>query len=138
MNQNPQNRIEIDQIVHQFFDLFTNVNDSLPQVNRIKDLFIKEGLLINNTAAEPAIYTLDTFIKPREEILTNGTLTDFREQEITSHTVILDNIAQRSCQYEKSGKLNGEAFEGKGNKLMQFIKIKNKWMLSSVLWSDEK
>ncbi len=129
---------EIDEITTQFFDLFTNTDNRTPNIRNIETLFLANGLLINNTSAEPAIYDLESFIEPREEILTNGTLTNFIEEETSHKTEIYGNIAQRMCTYKKSGVLNGEPFTGEGRKLMQFIKVKNKWFLSAVLWSDKQ
>lgn len=127
---------EIDEITRQFFDVFTNAHNRVPAVRKIEELFLPQGILIQNTSGEPSVYTLDSFIEPREEILTNGTLTNFIEQETAHKTEIYGNIAQRTSQYEKSGELHGEPFTGEGQKLMQFIKVKSRWVLSSVAWSD--
>jgi hypothetical protein len=129
---------EIDDITHQFFDLFTNTNNKIPNLQKINEIFLAGGLLINNTSDEAAIYDLDSFIKPREEILTNGTLTNFIEKETSYKTEIYGKIAHRVSNYRKSGELNGEAFTGEGKKLLQFIKLKDQWVLSSVLWHDKK
>lgn len=133
-----QDQAEIDELTHQFFDLFTNTNDRVPPIQHIKQLFLPTGILINNTSGTPAVYNLDQFIAPRVKILTDGTLREFTEKETAHHTEIHNNIAQRSCQYEKSGILNGEPFTGAGRKLMHFIKHDNSWMLTAVVWSDTK
>ena len=133
-----KDEIEINKIVNQFFDSFTNTDSKIPNLQNIKKLFLSDGLIINNSFEEPAIYNLESFIKPRVEILTNGTLTNFKEQEIGYKTEIYGNIAQRKCSYKKSGELNGKPFKGEGMKLMQFIKMKNKWILSTVIWNDKK
>ncbi|MEZ4852033.1 MAG: DUF4440 domain-containing protein [Bacteroidia bacterium] len=129
-------KAEIDEIVRQFFDLFTNTGGKTPNLWNIKKIFLEDGLIINNTPEKPAIYNLESFIKPREEILTNGTLTNFEEWETDSKTEIYGNIAQRMCRYQKAGELHGEPFTGKGTKLMQFLKVGGQWRLSSVIWSD--
>ena len=79
---------QIDLLTTQFFDLFTNTNGRIPTVQNIKTLFLPDGILINNTTGTPAVYDLEGFIQPREEILTNGTLTAFTEQE-TAHTTTI-------------------------------------------------
>lgn len=134
---NDLNKLKIDKITAQFFDLFTNADNKIPNVHGIKAFFIPNGILINNTEEQSVIYDIESFIKPREEILTNGILQDFREWELTSETVIHRNIAHRVCQYKKQGTLNGNRFEGKGHKMIQFIKVNEKWTMSSVIWSDE-
>lgn len=137
ITQLEKDKKEIDIIVNEFFDLFTNKNGQTPNVQHIKQLFLPTGILINNTTPKPAIYDLDSFIAPRNAMLTNGTLTDFEEMEVSETTEIYGTIAQRACTYEKSGFLNVAGFEGKGQKLMQFIKQDGKWWLSSVVWRDE-
>ena len=133
-----QDRIEIDTLTARFFNLFTNKDGRVPNVKDIKSIFIPKGILINNTEETPGIYDLDGFIKPREEMLTNGTLTNFCEREISHSTELFGNIAQRFSLYEKTGELNGEHFETKGMKTIQFVKVKGGWKMSSVTWCDEK
>ena len=126
----------INGITARFFSLFTNTDGKVPQVEEIRDFFLPGGLIVNSTEDTPAIYDLDGFIKPRKEILTNGTLKDFCEKETSYHLEINGNIANRFCRYEKSGQLNGNYFEETGWKTIQFIKINQKWTMSSVAWSD--
>ncbi len=126
----------IDTLTERFFEVFTNTGGKPPNVQDIKNLFIPQGIIINNTAETPAIYDLDSFIKPREEMLTDGTLTDFRERETSHTTEIFKKIAQRFCRYEKSGVLNGQYFEATGMKTIQFIKVNEEWKMASVVWCD--
>lgn len=128
---------DIDTLTTQFFSLFTNKDGALPNVNAIKDIFIPEGIITNNAGENTVINDLDSFISPRKKILTDGTLTEFHEREVTQKTNIFGNIAQRFCLYEKSGKIDGKYFETKGMKTIQFVKVKNDWKMSSVAWSDE-
>ncbi|MCH7974139.1 MAG: GNAT family N-acetyltransferase [Bacteroidetes bacterium] len=131
-------RLKIDELTASFFDLFSNKDGRVPNVKDIKSIFIPEGILVSNTEDTPAIYDLDSFIKPREEILTNGTLTNFCEREISHNTEIFGNVAQRFSLYEKTGELNGEHFEIRGMKTIQFVKVNGKWKMSAAAWSDEK
>ena len=128
---------EIDKLTNTFFSLFTNKDNAIPNVTEIKTLFIPRGMIISNTGENISIYNLDEFIKPREKLLSDGTLTDFSERELNSTTEIFGNIAQRFCFYEKSGVLNGNAFETRGMKTIQFVKVNAVWKMSSVAWSDE-
>ena len=132
-----KDRKDIDELTNRFFDLFTNKNGRIPKVKDIKRIFIKEGLIIKHTTKKPIIYGLQSFVEPREKILNDGTLTDFIENEISHKTDIFQNIAQRFCRYEKSGRLNGAYFESEGMKTIQFIRINNEWKMTSVIWSDK-
>ena len=135
---NKEDRNEIDRITAVFFDLFTNVNGGVPNLKRIKEVFISDGMIISTTNGNPEIYNLVEFTDSRREILTNGTLTDFCESEISHKTELFGHIAHRFSLYEKSGRLNGVDFESKGVKTIQFIKVNEEWKMSSVAWSDEK
>ncbi len=133
-----EDRLEIDSLTSHFFELFTNKDGRVPKLKDIKSIFIPAGILVSNTEDTPEINNLDGFIKPREEMLINGTLTNFCEKEISHSTEWFGNIAQRFSLYEKSGELNGEYFETKGMKTIQFIKVNKEWKMSSVAWSNEK
>jgi hypothetical protein len=111
----------IDTIVNQFYNIFNNTGNVLPDWKRIHDLCIAETIIIKKNGLDQTIYDLESFIEPRKKILTDGTLTDFSENEITETTNIIGNIAQRFSVFEKSGLMSGEHFTGRGNKLFQFI-----------------
>lgn len=131
-------RIEIARLSASFFDLFTNTNQQIPNLDSIKDLCVPTAIIINNSTGMPDVYSLAEFIAPRKKILTDGTLTDFSERELTSNTEIFGTIAQRFSLYEKSGKQNGTYFESRGVKTIQFLKLNGAWKISSVAWCDEK
>ena len=58
MHQQKKDEKAIDKITNQFFDLFTNINNRKPTIRKIYELFLPNGLLINNTTSEPQIYNL--------------------------------------------------------------------------------
>ena len=129
---------EINQLTKRFFSLFTNVNGQKAKVRDLEEFFLSSGIIINNTSDTPAVYSRDSFIEPREKLLSSGALIDFEEWETSHQMQIHHNIANRTCKYEKSGILNGEKFSGRGTKMMQFIKIDDRWILTSVIWTDER
>lgn len=135
---NKNTNAEIEALTTAFFSVFTNTGGKKLNVASIKDLFISEGIIINNTNETTEVYTLDEFIAPREKMLKDGTLTNFEESEISNKTEIFENIAHRLSFYKKSGILNGAKFETVGVKTIQFIKVNNNWKISSIAWRDEK
>lgn len=135
--QNGKDKIEIDKLTFNFFNLFTNTKGQVTEIDRIKDLFISNGIIINNSNRYPEIFNLETFMEPRKKILNNGILVDFSEIEISHKTEIFGNIAQRLSLYGKSGNLNGVNFETKGVKTFQFIKVNEIWKISALSWCDE-
>lgn len=45
----------IGDLTAEFFSVFTNLNGQLPQIERLQDLFIKEGLLLSSTRGQTVI-----------------------------------------------------------------------------------
>lgn len=126
----------INDLTRQFFSVFCNKNGMSPQVDNLRQLFINEGIIIKNAGGKTEVYNLEQFIGPRRKILTDGTLTDFEEMEISAETRVAGHIAHRFCRYKKSGVLNGVPFETEGVKSLQFIKTSAGWKISSLAWDD--
>ncbi|MCX4785016.1 DUF4440 domain-containing protein [Streptomyces sp. NBC_01221] len=129
-------KAELDQLMHSFLGAFTNTGGSRPNVDAVREVFIPQGMIINNVGDEPVIYNLDAFVEPREKILTDGTLTEFSEWEVAERTEIFGSIAHRFSEYRKSGFLDGEWFEGSGRKTTQFVRTPVGWRMSSMAWDD--
>ena len=127
---------EIDRLMNDFFGLFNNKGGKAPNLERIFDLFIPQGVIVKNLDANPEILGLRDFIEPRKAILTDGTLREFEEWEEKAKTEILGNIAQRVCIYRKKGLLNEVPFETKGAKVAQFIRTPQGWRFTAVAWDD--
>jgi len=130
-------KMRINNLTKRFFSLFTNTNKRQLDLNIIHELCLEETIIIKKNVQAEVIYNLGTFIKPRKKILTDGTLAEFEEWEISEETKIVGNIAQRFSKYEKKGFLNGVYFQESGNKLFQFVKTKEGWKINSLLWEDD-
>ncbi|HEX3068298.1 MAG TPA: GNAT family N-acetyltransferase [Thermoanaerobaculia bacterium] len=136
-NQVEASKTGIDRLTDSFFALFCN-RDGAPELERIFDLFVPNGLIAKCTGPDPEISTLHEFIAPRQELLTSGTLTEFSESETSERTQIFGNIAQRISTYQKSGCLDGVPFTTRGVKTFQFVKTRLGWRIFSVTWDDER
>jgi ribosomal-protein-serine acetyltransferase len=130
-------KAELDGLMTTFLGAFANPGGTRPKVEAIYEVFIPEGMIIKNVGATPVIYDLRQFVEPREKILTDGTLTEFREWETSETTEIYGSIAHRFSEYRKCGYLNGEWFEGRGMKTTQFVETPSGWKMSSLAWDDE-
>lgn len=135
---NPSAQKEIDELTRHFYDLFTNTNGSVPGLDKIYGICIPETIIIKNSGTETEVYDLNSFIKPRQKLLTDGSLTGFNEYEISNTTHIYGHTAQRFSLYEKSGMLNGLSFKSRGMKNIQFVRKEGEWKISSVSWMDEQ
>jgi hypothetical protein len=135
-NESPD-KLNIDKLTKEFFSIFTNTNHLQPDWEIIHKICLPETLIIKKGVSAETVYSLQTFIEPRKKILTDGTLTEFEESEISEETKIIGNIAQRFSHYQKSGYLNGSYFEEKGNKFFQFVRTDSGWKICALIWEDE-
>lgn len=127
----------LDALVREFFAAFTNKNGEAPNVRRVYDLAIPRAVIVRGGVPMPEVYSLREFVEPRQDLLTGGTLLDFEEREVSEHTVVADNVAQRHSSYRKTGTLDGRPFEIQGTKLFQFVRLPVGWRISALSWADE-
>jgi len=130
-------KIEINYLTKQFFNLFNNTDHKIPDWTIVQNLCIPEIIIIKKTGLTEIIYNLTNFIEPRKTILSDGTLTNFQEQELHEVTQIIGHIAHRQSRYQKSGNFSGKSFTETGTKLFQFIKTINGWRINSLVWEDD-
>jgi RimJ/RimL family protein N-acetyltransferase len=128
---------ELDRLMDLFMASFTNTGGRQPDLDVIRDLFVPEGRIIANVGDQPVIMDLDAFIEPRRKMLTDGTLTEFSEWEISGRTEMCGSVAHRFSVYGKSGFRHGERFEGRGHKTTQFLRTPAGWRMCSMAWDDE-
>ncbi|MFH7596805.1 nuclear transport factor 2 family protein [Streptomyces racemochromogenes] len=128
-------KTEIDALMRAFLGAFANTA-AAPDLDAVRKVFIPEGMIIKNVGGDPVVYDLDAFIEPRRRILTDGTLTEFSEWEVSERTEVYGTIAHRFSTYRKSGRLEGEWFEGEGRKTTQFVRTPQGWRMSSMAWDD--
>ncbi|PJJ62187.1 DUF4440 domain-containing protein [Compostimonas suwonensis] len=144
-------RAAIDDITREFFAAFRSadvrvdraadhaeaVEPGADRFERLARLFTPEARIVKMDAGTPLVYTVDEFIAPRRELLTNGRLRGFSEWETSATTTIAGTIAQRWSSYSKEGLLDGEPNSGSGVKASSFIKHAGVWKILSVAWTDE-
>ena len=130
-------KIEINNLTKQFFNLFDNTGHKIPDWAIAQKICIPEIIIIKKTGLNEVVYNLENFIEPRKAILSDGTLTNFQEHELREETQIIGNIAQRQSRYQKSGNLFGKSFIETGTKFFQFIKTNDGWRINSLVWEDD-
>jgi hypothetical protein len=127
----------IDAVAAAFFDAFTTTGGRSPDMETLYRLFIERAVIVNNAGGAMQVYDVATFIEPRRTILTNGTLLNFREEEVSEHTAIAGNIAQRLSRYRKSWIDAGVEREGGGTKSLHFVRTPDGWKIASLIWDDD-
>ena len=129
-------RREIDALVSRFYGAFGNTVGHTHHVAALPYYFVP-GARIHRVGGDGfASHELRGFIKPRAELLDSGRLMGFSESEIDHRTCIEGRLAQRWSHYRKSGQMDGQPFEGRGSKLMQFIRAPKGWKICDLAWED--
>jgi len=124
-------------IVRTFFDAFTSGPDSAARLDELRAVFLPEAVIVRTGPGELAVYGVDSFIAPRQALLSGGTLVDFSEWELRGHTEIFGDIAQHFGSYAKSGVQDGTPFTARGMKTLQFVRTSAGWRISAAAWDDE-
>ncbi|WP_027342068.1 nuclear transport factor 2 family protein [Hamadaea tsunoensis] len=136
MTETPDAKAAIDHLMTAFLGAFANPGGGAPDVDVIYDLFLPDGMIISMVTGTPVVYDLRAFVEPRRAMLTDGTLTDFREWETGESTQIFQSVAHRFSTYSKCGYHHGTWFEGRGAKTTQFVRTPDGWKISSLAWDD--
>ena len=131
-------RAAIAGIVRTFFAAFTSGADSAARLDALRQLFLPEAVIVRTCGDAPVVYGVDSFVAPRQELLSSGTLTDFREWELSGRTEVFGDIAQHFCSYAKAGVQHGVPFTGRGMKTLQFVRTPAGWRISAAAWDDER
>lgn len=126
---------QLQQIVDTFFAAFTS--GSRDALDRLREAFVP-GAVIVKTCGDLAVYDVDGFLEPRAELLTNGTLTDFREWPLEGRFDVFGDIAHWWGAYGKEGVHRGVPTSGRGMKTMQFVRTPDGWRISAAAWDDER
>lgn len=126
----------IDAVTAEFYGAFTN-RGGAADVDRLYRLFIPGANVIKNVGGALTVYDLREFVEPRRALLSDGSITDFVEEEISGTTEIFGHIAQRFSRYRKSWKAGGHTCSGGGAKSLQFVRTPDGWRIASLVWDDE-
>lgn len=129
-------KAELDRMMRDLFGAFGNTGGAGPNLDVVREVFLPEGLIVKNVGGDTVTYDIESFIAPRQAMLTDGTLTEFSEWEIAERTEIFGSIAQRFSEYGKSGFRDGVWFEGAGRQTTQFVRTSAGWKMSAAAWDD--
>ena len=127
----------INALISTFFSIVDNRAGKKPDLSALNDIFIQGAVIIKRNGNDIDVMSLESFILPRQPLLTNGTLTEFHEWLVEQNTVIKDGIATHICKYQKEGLLNGESYAGAGHKHIQLVLTEGGWKIAAIIWQDE-
>ena len=137
IDQLARDETELDRIALAFFSAFSSSDLKPVDLAGLRQLFLP-GAVIVAVAANGATnrYDVESFIEPREVLLTGGRLLGFSEREVSADTQVFGDIAQRWSLYSKTGTLDGRPADGWGRKATHFVRTPAGWRITAVLWQD--
>ncbi|GAB3541595.1 hypothetical protein GCM10027443_41110 [Pontibacter brevis] len=129
---------ELDELTQTLYQSISFKKGYRPDLHRLPGLFYEGGRLVNNNDELPQEFTVQQFIEAVERQVEAGRLTAFLEQEIVSRTEVFGKIAHRFSTYKAF--LNEDDSEpfSIGINSIQFIQVKDKWYVYSIVWNDQK
>jgi hypothetical protein len=129
---------KIECAVRTFFAAFTSGPESPDRLDRLRSLFLPGAVVIKTCGTEPVVCSVEAFIAPREVLLLDGTLVDFREWGVSGRTDVYGDIAHWFGGYAKAGVHDGKPFSGRGMKSLQFVRTREGWRISAAAWDDDR
>jgi hypothetical protein len=131
-------RAAVAELVRIFFAAFVSGADTAPRLDALREALLPQAVITRTGGGEPAVYDVEGFLRPRQQLLSSGRLTDFSEWELSGRTEVFGDIAQHFCGYAKAGRQDGTAFTARGMKTFQFVRMPAGWRISAVAWADER
>ena len=95
LEESAQDQMNINELTNSLYSCISFRKEKRPDLERLKSLFIKEGMLINNND-DPLIFTVDQFVDAIDYQISAGSLKSFSEREISDKTEIFGKIAHRN------------------------------------------
>lgn len=129
----------VDEATRAFFAAFTRLAGEPVDLDAARRVLAK-GAVIERVAEDGTVdrTDVDGFLAPRVALLNGPSLTEFREVEAGSTTIVAGARAVRTSRYFKYGVRDGEPFSAWGRKVLQFgTTAAGDWLIESLTWTDE-
>jgi hypothetical protein len=130
-------RAAIEHVLQQYFGAFSTAPGLADRLAELRRLFVPGALIVRTCGQEPAGYDVEAFLAPRETLLSDGAMQEFREWPLDGRLDVYRDIAQWFGGYAKSWQQDGRVHRGQGMKSIQFVRTAAGWQISAVVWDDE-
>jgi RimJ/RimL family protein N-acetyltransferase len=130
--------ILIANITKSFYSVFTSNDSKRTNQKLLREICIPQMLVISHNKIITQILDLESYVESQRKILSDGTLTEIEEKELFSETKITGDLAARFSEYEIIGIVFKQKFRVKRVKILQFVKIKESWKLTSIVCEDRE
>lgn len=132
------NTQQIDHLTEKFYECVSFDQERYPNFDDLQELFYGAGKLINTNFDQPIDFTAQSFSQAMMQQIESGNVNFHAQQEIGDVTEIFGKIAQRISVYEYSNVRSVRQKWKRGVNYIQYIYTEGKWLIVSMIWSDEK
>lgn len=129
---------EIDHLTEKFYQCICFNTEHYPKFDRLEELFYGAGKLINNNFEKPLDFTVQSYVQALMRQIEEGNALFYSQQEISDSTEVFGKIAQRISVYEYSYEAECVQPWKRGVSFIQYIFTEGKWLITSMIWCDEK
>ncbi|MEZ0577500.1 GNAT family N-acetyltransferase [Nocardioides sp. MH1] len=129
---------EIEAVVDTFFDAFTSGPGLDERMDALRRVALPDARIVSTCGRPPRSDDVDAFLAPRRTLLTDGTLTEFREEPLSGRIDVFGDIAQWYGRYTKSGLMHGTTYGGTGRKSIHLVRTDAGWRISAAVWDDDR
>jgi hypothetical protein len=129
---------EIDHLTEKFYDCISFNAEHYPKFDQLQELFYGAGKLINTNFDTPLDFTVQSYAQAIMHQIDEGNSSFYFQQEISDSTEIFGNIAQRISVYEYSFAVDTPQPWKRGVNYIQYMFLGGKWLITSMIWADEK
>ena len=133
-----QARQQVGRLVQAFFDAVSFAPDRAPRYEALHELFVAQGLLVNNAGDAPEVMPVAAFVRSRQASYDGGGVTRFEVVELADTTELFGNVAHRASAFVRRGLRDGQPFELRGMIFLQCLHTPQGWKLASVAWDDQR
>ena len=127
----------LDEIVQALYDCITFKEDSRPNLDLYRTMFIPTAQFIRISPDGVMNMDLEGFIDFFEERIESGVIKSFYEGEVSRKTNTYKNIAQVYSAYRKAYNTDTPTEFTEGVNCMQLYFDGERWWITSVVWEDE-
>lgn len=128
----------VSAVIEKFLSAFISGPEVVQRAELLREVLLPEAVIVRTCGQQPAIYSVEDFIRPRVELLSSDRFEDFREWLVASQVEVFGDIAQAWCWYSKSWTETGEKHLEHGMKTVHLIRVGTEWRISAMAWDDER
>ncbi|WP_423149251.1 hypothetical protein [Rubrolithibacter danxiaensis] len=129
---------EIDHLTEKFYECICFNPEHYPKFDQLQELFYGAGKLINTNFDKPIDFTVQSYIQAMMHQIEEGNAIFYSQQELADITEIFGKMAQRISVYEYSSIVDAPLPWKRGVNYIQYIFTNGKWLITSMIWGDEK